>query len=254
MRGVIAGTSSHSAEFLVDLHKAFELVDRGLLLKAAMDAGYPCDVLAWGLSMYGWRTRLVFRKCVTAEMFPMRGIAAGSAFATTELWLLLAGSLGRLTRRFPLVVFCLHVDDLSATDKNEDPSELANSLAEVHAAAREELQHQCLTQIADPKTMVAASSDSLAETVAERIGGTAEAGTSARKLGADYSLASWAPVPARLPQSAASGFLGKRRRCARSSCCPTGFSILREEAALQARPFRYPRGPAGEGSSQAPAA
>ena len=85
MRGVIAGTSSHSAEFLVDLHKAFELVDRGLLLKAAFDAGYPCDVLAWGLSMYGWSRRLVFRQCVTAEMFPSRGIAAGSAFATTEL-------------------------------------------------------------------------------------------------------------------------------------------------------------------------
>ena len=102
-----------SAEVQLDLHKAFELVDRGKLIEAAAAAGYPCDVLACGLSMYGWARRIVFRGCVTRTMRPVRGIAAGSAFATTELWVLLCDAIGRLTRRFPRVQWCLHVDDLS---------------------------------------------------------------------------------------------------------------------------------------------
>ena len=132
-----------SAEVLLDLHKAFELVDRGLLVAAARDAGYPCDVLAWGLAMYSWRRRLVFRGCVTPELLPTRGIAAGSAFATTELWVLLCASLGRLVRRFPLVVFCLHVDDLTATAEGETDEEVAEELARVVRDIREEVEVRC---------------------------------------------------------------------------------------------------------------
>ena len=72
-----------AAEVMLDLHKAFELVRRGKLLEAALAAGYPCDVLAWGLAMYSLPRRLVFRGCVTPELMPARGIAAGSAFAAS---------------------------------------------------------------------------------------------------------------------------------------------------------------------------
>ena len=39
-----------SAEVMLDLHKAFELVERGKLLEAGILAGYPLDVLIRGLS------------------------------------------------------------------------------------------------------------------------------------------------------------------------------------------------------------
>ena len=119
-----------SAEVQLDLHKAFELVNRGKLIEAAAAAGYPCDVLAWGLSMYGWARRIVFRGCVTCTMWPLRGIAAGSAFATTELWVLLCGAIGRLCRRFPRVVFSVHVDDIAGTSSGKD-DEVVEEIVEV---------------------------------------------------------------------------------------------------------------------------
>ena len=177
-----------AAEVLLGLHKAFELVDRGLLVAAARDAGYPCDVLAWGLATYSWRRRLVFRGCVTPELWPTRGIAAGSAFATTELWVLLCASLGRLTRRFPLARFCLHVDDLTATAEGAADEEVAEQLAQVVAEIKKEVEECCRMKLAKPKTSAVATSLQLAEKVAEAIGGAAEVGLVTRKLGADYGL------------------------------------------------------------------
>ena len=78
----------------MDLHKAFELVQRDKLLEAGVALGYPLDVLLWGLEMYSWPRRLVYRGCVTEVLLTFRGICAGSAFATSELWLMLCGSLG----------------------------------------------------------------------------------------------------------------------------------------------------------------
>ena len=59
VRAACRGEGSHAAEVMLDLKKAFELVQRGLLAQAAADAGYPLDVLAWGLSAHTWARRVV---------------------------------------------------------------------------------------------------------------------------------------------------------------------------------------------------
>ena len=132
-----------SAEVMLDLHKAFELVERGKLLEAGILAGYPLDVLIWGLEMYSWSRRLVFRGCVTPELFTSRGICAGSAFATSELWLLLCGSLGRIARHFPRVTICIHVDDLSFTACGRKLEDVASELGDAMRLARQELEDVC---------------------------------------------------------------------------------------------------------------
>ena len=156
LRSLISDVDLHSAEFMLDLQKAFELVRRGLLVQAARDAVHPCDVLAWGLSMYSWARRLSLRGCVSAAVFPRRGIAAGSAFATSELWLLLSASLGRLTRAFPDVVFCIHVDDLSCTACGRSVRDLAAELGAIYAAAKHEIENVCDMKIAPAKAGLSA--------------------------------------------------------------------------------------------------
>ena len=142
----------HAAEFMLDLQKAFELVRRGLLVSAAKDSGYPCDVLAWGMSMYDWKRRLSLRGCASKAVFARIGIAAGSAFATSELWLLLASSLGRLTRAFPLCRWCLHVDDLSCMLRGRSANEIAEVLGKVYGLTKRELEEKCGMRIAPGKT------------------------------------------------------------------------------------------------------
>ena len=203
-----------AAEVMMDLHKAFDLVDRGLLLQAAAAGGYPLDVLAWGLAMYAFPRRLVFRGCVTPALLSLRGIAAGSAFATTELWLHLCASIGALVRRFPNVIFSVHVDDLGAAAEGDDDDEVAEELCEVVKFVRAELEDKCGLQVADPKTLVAATTEELASKVATAIGGAAESGLVVRKLGADYGLAV-AP-----PGAAASAGRSVQQRRRRSSQQP----------------------------------
>ena len=186
-----------SAEVQLDLHKAFELVNRGKLIEAAAAAGYPCDVLAWGLSMYGWARRIVFRGCVTGAMWPCRGIAAGSAFATTELWVLLCGAIGRLCRRFPLVVFTVHVDDLAGTSSGIE-DEVVEEIVDVVREVRKELD-EALLLVAEHKNTVVATIDRLATAVSKALGGVAECGTMVKKLGADYALGAFGPHGCRNP-------------------------------------------------------
>ena len=163
-----ARDGQHSAEVLVDLHKAFELVNRGKLIEAAVATGYPCDALVWGFGMYAWPRRLVYRGCVTQAVLPPRGIAAGSAFATTELWLLLCCPMGRLARRFSEVQWCLHVDDLSGTVRVASHDEVIHAITEFVKEVRREITDECDMLIADHKT---ASSEGLAEAVVGSLGG-----------------------------------------------------------------------------------
>ena len=120
-------------------------------------------------------------------MAPKRGIAAGSASATTELWVLLCASLGRLVRRFPLITFGVHVDDLTGTGSGEDNEALADEIVLCFEEVGKELIDECGMEFAQHKLAVAASSEQLALAIASRIG-AAEAGVSVRKLGADYTL------------------------------------------------------------------
>jgi hypothetical protein len=64
--------------------------------------GYPRDALHMALDMCAMRRLLVFRRGAGPEMRAWRGICAGSAFATRELYLVMANALARLEAAFNL--------------------------------------------------------------------------------------------------------------------------------------------------------
>ena len=146
-------------------------------------------MLAWGLGRYAGRRRRVYRGGGTPELWPNRGIAAGSAFATTELWLLLCCSMGRLIRQFAEVQFCLHVDDLTGTVDGDEDEEIIEKILEVVEAVKQELTQECAMQLSDSKAACTATSLKLAAAVAARIGNgeDMQADVVVRKLGVDYS-------------------------------------------------------------------
>ncbi len=74
-----------AVEVAVDLAKAYENVRRDVLFREAESMVYPADAILTSLGMYAMNRRLVYRGCVGKDMYPNRGIGAGSAFATREL-------------------------------------------------------------------------------------------------------------------------------------------------------------------------
>jgi hypothetical protein len=102
---------------LVDLKKAFEHVDHSLLIQAAKGMNYPMHVLRASLLSYAGPRRLTFLGYASEPVWPTRGIAAGSATATFELWLLVAPALRAIKQSHPTAVLSLHVDDLSAGNR-----------------------------------------------------------------------------------------------------------------------------------------
>ena len=184
---------------MLDLKKAFELVQRGLLAQAAADAGYPLDVLAWGLSMYSWVRRVVFRKAVSDPMWGNCGIVAGSATATMELWVHLAAPIGRLVRQMPRIRLCIHVDDITGTAMDDDDEEeVVEQVVDFFVAARDEIEVDRKMKVAPDKDVIVATSQRLADAIAARLG-ISEAGLVCKKLGADYSLGAFEdPEPAAL--------------------------------------------------------
>ena len=203
------------------------------------------------MTMYGWTRRLVYNKMVSGPLEASRGIVAGSAYATMELWLMLAPTIGRLVRRYAEVVWCVHVDDISGTLSGRQPEKVAVELGKVFKDTKEGIEQECGGSIADAKNAVVATSEALAKQVVQQMGCQAAAGTTCRKLGADYSFfggdafekarrAASRPLAAGGgPQAAAGGGLARRarqRRCADAKCAE------RERRAVMARRAREKAG------------
>ena len=90
-------------------NQAFELVPRPLLVAEGLALGYPVECMVIALAMYQQPRRLVYRRCVADALRPARGIAAGSAFATTELQVVLTRAFARLRSQERSVVWAVHV-------------------------------------------------------------------------------------------------------------------------------------------------
>jgi hypothetical protein len=177
-----------AAEVAVDVCKAFENVRHELLLREAEALGYPWAPLLMALDMYSWARRLVFRGCVAGSLFPTRGIGAGSAFATRELFVVMSATLARLHAQYSTVYWNVQVDDISATVPGRSEAEVTLRAVEVFRAVRTGLADGCGLPLSDGKTTVVATSSGLAAAVCQGIGKCAEVGAWCRKLGADYGL------------------------------------------------------------------
>ncbi len=109
-----------AAKASVDITQAFEHVDRRMLLEEAVALGYLPSALVAALDTYVMKRRSVFRERLGPEMRPLRGIVAGSAFATRKLFLVMARALGRLAAQHRVVLWSVQVDDVAATILGED--------------------------------------------------------------------------------------------------------------------------------------
>ena len=67
------------------------------------------------LTAYGWPRYIGLDGLLAEPIVGSRGIAAGSAFATFELWCLLRNAISSLQIEYPRSTICLHVDDLCLT-------------------------------------------------------------------------------------------------------------------------------------------
>jgi hypothetical protein len=147
--------------------------------------GYPWDPLLMALDMYATARRLVFRGCMGPCMMARRGIEAGSATATRQLFLVMLRALDRRHAQYSTVWWCVKVGDVSATVPGKGDDAVVDLAVQVFDSIRAELQGQCSLPLAENKNTVVATKAEIAVPVATRLGPCAEVGSWCRKLGAD---------------------------------------------------------------------
>ncbi len=178
----VGGQEVYSVEALKDVRKAFEHVKRSQLLEMGVNTGYPMPQLIMSLRSYQWNRRIHYEGIVSDVIKPIRGIAAGSAFATFEVWCLLKPAIDRMQQLCPLVTLCLHVDDLCITAKSKDRVSTLEQIDHALEIADEEFVCKRGLAFAEKKTFIVSSHYELACNVAKQTPG-AKAEVSVRRLG-----------------------------------------------------------------------
>ena len=140
-------------------------------------------MIAASLATYGFKRRLVYRGYVSKELWPRRGITAGSPFATGDLWLVCSDLMHQIFELFPKVVFGVHVDDT----QGEQQEEVVEMLRLVHERVQEGMRDQAELMVSHPKTAALASTQGLADKIAIAIGFPAGV-VVCKKFGVDYRL------------------------------------------------------------------
>ena len=102
------------AQALLDLVKAFELVPLWLLLREAIALGYPLKILRLSMATYLLERVIRIGKVISKSVWAIRGITAGSGFATTEMRVILIRIVDKTCKLYPMVTPTLFVDDLAA--------------------------------------------------------------------------------------------------------------------------------------------
>ena len=159
---------------LLDLVKAFEMVDHNLVIAAAVRRGYCLWRLRLSLAAYRFARAIAVDNCYSRLVHALRGITAGSGTATTELRLIMTDVVQHIrakAERFALGVRVgcfLYVDDLSieAIGSSEQQVEIAASAASLDACT---IIHKALRmKLSAKKSVVVASTSTLARRIAGR--------------------------------------------------------------------------------------
>ncbi len=100
------------AQLLLDLQKAFELVDHNELAREAMEVGYPLHLLRLAVAAYRLPRAMVIDGAYSTLIDANRGITAGSGMATAELKVLVLRLLDRVSAKYPSLHLTAYVDDI----------------------------------------------------------------------------------------------------------------------------------------------
>lgn len=156
------------AQALLDLTKAFELVDHQLLVDAARRSGYPLALLRLSLAAYRLHRTVGADGHYSRTVVAARGITAGSGFATSELRLLLMDVMEETRSAWGNSVrLTLYVDDLTISMKGAARSISARLAAEVDHIV-DIFQKQLALQVSVTKSTVVASSKGIANRVVRK--------------------------------------------------------------------------------------
>ena len=101
-----------SAAALLDFVKAFDRMSHSALVKAAMRWNFPLWILRLSVAAYRMGRRISINGLLSCVIVASRSITAGSAFATTELRLLLLSALDAMAAAFPSLPLVVYVDDM----------------------------------------------------------------------------------------------------------------------------------------------
>ena len=109
-----ARSTVHYAQALLDLVKAFDRIPLWLLVREAVALGYPLKVLRLSIAVYKMTRVIRIGGVVSHSVRALRGITAGSGFATSEMRLIMMRAVDAAVKQFPRVNPTLFVDDLAA--------------------------------------------------------------------------------------------------------------------------------------------
>jgi hypothetical protein len=183
------GRTGSSAEVLADVSKAYEGVDRRILLKLAVQYRYPLHVLFTSVTSYAWPRRLVYDKMVSKCIWPTTGVLAGAMAAPFEMMLYTLPMLEEI-RNVPFRIdVTLHVDDLNVTVHGETSVIAAERLSHVTFVAMQALEKAKLK--AEKKKMYYITSDCATDLEVEKSTAKIFGGTvvpQVRRLGLGHAL------------------------------------------------------------------
>jgi len=165
-RAEAAALSKQSfAQSLLDLVKAFEQVDHGTLIAAAVRHGYSLWVLRLSLASYRAPRAIGVDGIYTRQIVASRGITAGSTFATPELRCLLLSMVDEARARWPAVDLSLYVDD-ATTSAVGDMLDTAVAVAAATDFIVRKLEDELHLEVSVKKSVAAACTSSMARLVA----------------------------------------------------------------------------------------
>ena len=139
--GLSGGVFNEAADVLIDLRKCFEHLSRELLWEACDRHGYPMHVARMSIASYGWPRFLLGRYDLCGKKVrALRGIAAGSPFATTELkvYLLTLAKAIKATHG-PGLTLSIYVDDFSLAVRGKDTTEVCHTAVNAYRQTVQEL-------------------------------------------------------------------------------------------------------------------
>ncbi len=153
-------------QILLDLVKAFETVPHHLLVKAARENGYPLALLRLSLAAYRLARSIGTDGVFSRILVAVRGITAGSGFATTELRLFMLDTMIELKSRWPVLSTQLYVDDLTISASGV-AERLLRLLDRVLQFLVSRLQDDLLMEVSTKKSVVMAGRPALAKRFAQ---------------------------------------------------------------------------------------
>ena len=170
-RSALSRASSQvSVEFQGDLRQAYEKVNHSILWDSAGVAGYPLAILRVSIGAY--RSPRIPTMCniASAPCIPLKGIVAGSSFATCELKLFLRDGLRSIVYHHPQVDFNVHVDDIVLANTS---SSSAKAVEELHGALSiciRVILHDLELEFAPDKCFLVGSSASVVKLASKVVG------------------------------------------------------------------------------------